>query len=309
MSKVQVLLSTYNGGKFIDELMDSVLSQDYPLRVLVRDDGSVDDTVQRLKKYRAHGVEVIEGENVGVTASFLDLIARASPDAAYFALCDQDDVWLKDKVSRAVTTLHALQENFQSDRQNDPPLLYCSRYTLVDESLNVLSLSAIPKRGPAFENALVQTIAPGCTMVMNGPARDLLKKPPDPQRLVMHDLWLYQVVSAFGTVFYDAHPTLLYRQHSSNVMGAKTGVLQKWRARAKRLRNLEGTPLFYRQATELKRVYGAALPPEKGAVLERFLGSRDTLRDRVLYAVQGKTYRQTRTDDVLFRVLMLLGRV
>ena len=307
--RVQVLLSTYNGGKFIDELMDSVLSQDYPLRVLVRDDGSVDDTVQRLKRYRAHGVEVVEGENVGVTASFLDLIARASPDAVYFALCDQDDVWLEDKVSRAVMTLHALQENLQRDKQNNQPLLYCSRYTLVDESLRTLGLSDIPKRGPAFENALVQTIAPGCTMVFDRAARDLLKPPPDPQRLVMHDLWLYQVVSAFGTVIYDSEPRVLYRQHSSNVIGAKTGALQRWRARAKRLRDVGGTPLFYRQAAELRRVYGAALPPEKRAVLERFLGSRDTLRGRVLYAVQGRTYRQTRTDDVLFRMLMLLDRV
>ncbi len=305
MSEVQVLLSTYNGSPFIDALMDSVLSQDYPLHVLVRDDGSVDDTVKRLEKYRSHGVEVIEGENIGVTASFLELISRASPAAAYFALCDQDDVWLKSKVSRAVTTLRALQ----SDSKNNQPLLCCSSYTLVDESLNVLGLSDIPERGPAFENALVQTIAPGCTMVMNRAARDLLKPLPDPQRLVMHDLWLYQVVSAFGTVVYDAQPTLLYRQHSSNLMGAETGALRKWRARVRRLRGLRGTPLFYRQAAEFRRVYGAALPPPKKAVLDQFLGSRDTLRGRALYALRGKTYRQSRTDDVLFRVLMLLDRV
>lgn len=105
---VQVLLSTYNGERYIPQLLESLTLQDYPnVHVLVRDDGSSDDTVSLLKSsYRHLDIRVFEGANIGPTASFLELIRLSSSEAAFYALYDQDDYWKSDKIARAVERLN-----------------------------------------------------------------------------------------------------------------------------------------------------------------------------------------------------------
>ena len=149
VSKVQVLLSTYNGEKYLKEQLDSLLAQDYPnIDILIRDDGSKDSTKQILTGYENHkNIRVIYGSNIGITASFLELLKISDPEAEFLAFCDQDDVWLKDKISRAVA---ALQKH-----PSDIPLMYCSRLTIVDESLRIIGYSKLPRKGLSFNNAPV----------------------------------------------------------------------------------------------------------------------------------------------------------
>ena len=112
-ARVQVLLSTYNGQKYLKELMDSVLNQDFPnLEILVRDDGSTDKTLHILEKYSGlKNVQILQGKNIGVVRSFFALLEASPPDAEYIAFCDQDDVWKEDKVSRAVGILEKHGDN------------------------------------------------------------------------------------------------------------------------------------------------------------------------------------------------------
>src|SRR5512144_1359787 len=100
---VQVLLSTYNGAAYLKPQMESLLSQDARVKILVRDDGSSDGTVPLLREYQAThpDIEVVCGTNVGFAQSFLQLLTLSSPTADYIAFCDQDDVWQPGKVSRA----------------------------------------------------------------------------------------------------------------------------------------------------------------------------------------------------------------
>lgn len=301
--KAQILLSTFNGEKFLSELMDSLLNQSYPnIEILVRDDGSSDDTLAILDKYANHypSVKVICGKNLGVIQSFFELLRLSSPEAEYIAFCDQDDVWEKDKISRAV--------RFLEQYSTDAPLLYCSRVTLVDENLSIIGRSQIPKRGPSFENALVQNIATGCTIVINRISRELLMKE-IPKIVQMHDWWMYLVVSAFGNVVYDVEPRILYRQHSSNVIGYKKSAIARWLARIQRFLKSGRLCLVTEQANEFRRIYGSLLPEEKKVVLDRFIDGRKSLVGRLQYALSGDAYRQSMVDDIILRLLIIINRV
>lgn len=302
LQKVQVLLSTFNGERFVGALMDSLIHQDYPnVEILVRDDGSKDDTLSILSQYASFdNVSILEGKNLGVPKSYFELIQISSPDAEYFAFCDQDDIWKEDKISRAVEALDTISPNV--------PSMYCSRYVMVDEKLNPIGLSSIPRRGVSFENALVQNVASGATIVINSVSRELLLQGP-PKSARMHDWWIYQVIVAFGEVVYDVEPGILHRLHSSNVTTRKAGTIAKWGVRVRRFLKTGGLPLVTKQAEEFRRIYGPSLPADKKAILDRFIDSRKKFTDRLRYAVSGEVYRQSLVDNIILRVLIILNRI
>lgn len=303
MSGVQVLLSTYDGERFLEPQLDSIFGQTYrDVEVLARDDGSRDRTWQILERRAScERIRLLRGENIGVVRSFFELLERSDADAPYLALADQDDVWLPGKVERAVTML--------SSFETAVPALYFSRLTLVDEALRPLGHSAIPPRGPSFANALVQSIGTGCTMVMNQAARSVLLRG-TPAVAWMHDWWIYLVVAAFGRVVYDPEPCILYRQHAANAVGAANGRLHRWAVKANRFAR-RGFALQSRtaQAAEFRRIFGAMLDPAKHAQLDRFLNSRATLVQRLRLVAGSDVVYQSRLDDILFKGLVLLNRI
>lgn len=303
--KVQVILSTYNGERFLEELLDSLLAQDYPnMCVLVRDDGSQDCTPYILQSFETSPyIEVECGQNLGVTASFFALLQNVADDAQYIAFCDQDDVWMKDKLSRAVLQL-------EKKVATNKPGMYCSRYVITDETQRVLGYSQIPVRGPSFENALVQNIATGCTVVINKKARlKVLGSLPQLQKVRMYDWWIYQVVSAMGTVIYDPRPSLFYRQHGQNVVGEKTSLVGKWYKRMVRFIRHGRLQLVTEQAQEFNRVFGSEISEEKKNVLNDFLYARTGLVNRLRYALNCGVHRQTILEDAILKALLIMNRV
>ena len=126
-------MSTYNGEKYIRMQLDSILGQTYEnLCLLIRDDGSTDRTVSILEEYakRDNRITYYTGKNIGVIQSFLELLRNSSEEAGYYAFADQDDVWLPEKIGRAVEKIEAVQE----------PALYCSETYLTDEELNIVKV-------------------------------------------------------------------------------------------------------------------------------------------------------------------------
>lgn len=302
--KVQVLLSTYNGEKFLKELLDSVLAQDYPnIHIFIRDDGSSDGTSDILYSYNdLPNIKIISRENIGAIKSFFELLKMVDNDTDYIAFCDQDDVWRKEKISRAVFDL-------EKKVPGQIPGMYFSRYAIVDEKLRILGYSQVPKRAPSFENALVQNIATGCTVVINKQARlRIIKK--YPREVRMHDWWIYQVVSALGIVIYDPVPSVLYRQHSSNIVGAKASSIGRWMNRLKRFAKRGRLPLVTEQAREFMRIFGDQLAGDKKDILDDFVSGRDRFLNRVGYAVfRCRVYRQTFLENIVLRVLLIFNRV
>ena len=210
---VCVLMSTYNGEKFIREQLDSILAQqgDFSLYLLIRDDGSSDTTCKILDEYAQQYSNVLwyTGENMGSCFSFLDLVHHAS-EYDYYAFADQDDYWLPDKIQVAIQQIH-----------NDCPFLYTSAKAIVDVNLTDLHRpDAIPKYG--ILNALLrQNIASGCTMVFNKKLRDIIDSCKLTERTgTYHDSWVFKLATLYGQITYDPIPHILYRQHSNNCVGA-----------------------------------------------------------------------------------------
>ena len=215
---VTILLSTFNGVRHLAAQLDSFAAQTLTRwRLLWRDDGSSDGTPDAIERFasvlpagrvvRSSG----SGVHLGVFDSFLALLAEAS-DAPAVALADQDDVWLPEKLARALDALAAADPEI--------PALYCSALTVVDQDLRPIGTSLPLRHDPGFPGALLQNIASGCTMVLNQAAVRAVLKAARPHHGV-HDWWIYLLVTAIdGQVLFDPAPSMLYRQHGANAIGA-----------------------------------------------------------------------------------------
>ena len=224
--KVCVLLSTYNGEKYIKEQLESLYSQEgVSLSLLVRDDGSVDSTCAVLDAEQAAGRLVwYTGKNLKPAFSFWNLLQKA-PDAPFYAFCDQDDVWDNDKLKVAVDKLASA---------GDAPALYFCQTRLVDASLNEIeSVKISPLL--TYDEALIYHFVTGCTMVINSAMREILLRY-TPEFIRMHDIWIYNVAQAVGAkVFFDSIPHISYRQHGGNVIGQANSFKTVWKARVARM--------------------------------------------------------------------------
>lgn len=300
LPRVAVLLSTYNGARFLDAQLDSIAGQTaVELLIHARDDGSTDGTPDLLRARADRWPDLARlttGENLGPARSFLKLLRTAPAEAEYFAFCDQDDVWLPDKLARAVAAIE----------ESSGPALYCSNVMLVDEALAPLC-PAPESSDTRFAHLMFENIAFGCTVVLNRAARDLIGAHDPGGAAVMHDWWCALVVAAFGRVHYDPRPGVLYRQHGGNVVGQQGPALQAAREAARFLRGTEGFYRIHAQAGALLRLYGSQLPAHHRAVVERMVSSKKSLRCRLSYALTGPVVRRRRLDAAIVRGLIAAG--
>lgn len=304
MKRVLILMSAYNGEKYLAAQLDSIFAQTYPeVSLLVRDDGSTDATGEILNTYakRYPAMQVMQGDNIGVWQSFFVLFQKASGKADYYALADQDDVWLEDKITTAVAALEGLEKN-----NPDLPALYAGEKRFVDEQLAPIcsGIDNTVRGQPSFGNALVENICTGCTCVMNRQLLELVCRCL-PSYVRMHDWWLYLTASAFGKVIYDRTPQILYRQHPHNAHGT---IMSRRRLYLHRFRELtqkrEGV---YRQLEEFKRIY--RLPEESAVMLERVLDSRGGLRKKLCLLQDRRIGRQGKGQRTVYLILVLLGKL
>jgi glycosyltransferase involved in cell wall biosynthesis len=225
-------MATYNGADHLLEQIQSLIEQSYSgWELCVSDDGSSDQTLAVLEGVSSSTLRarmrIFAGPSQGFANNFLSLVKRTEIQASYFAFCDQDDHWRKDKLARGLAALQSVPSHV--------PALYCSRTRSVDSQRKHLGFSPLFTKQPCFANALVQSIAGGNTMIFNAAARELLAKTPDDITIVSHDWWAYLLVSGCGgQVFYDAEATLDYRQHAGNLVGANSS----WRDRLLRLQKM-----------------------------------------------------------------------
>lgn len=304
LPKIAVLLPTYNGQLYLRELLDSVLNQSgVEVLLQIRDDGSHDHTPDILKEYASRNDNIFleVGENIGVNAGFIKLL-ETTPRADYYAFCDQDDIWLPNKLSRAVSALRATN--------GTAPAVYGSPVCVVDKDLNAVASPRIRCIRAGFSNALLENVLPGCTIVMNDEARRTLVNR-FPSNIRMYDWWVYQVISGVGHVIVDEESFILYRQHGSNTVGSAQG-LHLWTRRIQRYlpRNLhKRVPYIHRHAEALQANYSQLLSPKARVILDEFLSSRNDLWSRFRYVIQGPWDRTRRIDGLVFRLLYLFNRL
>ena len=234
---VDILLSTYNGGLYLDELLNSLLEQTHKdWRLIVRDDGSSDNTVKIVKDFSAgHPDRVIllggDGRRLGACRSFIKLLEASEAD--YVMFCDQDDVWLPDKID---ITLKAMQET--ESKHGDIPILVHTDLKVVDQEKNLISESFwryqhLDPHLKGLNTLLVLNNVTGCTMMINGRLAKLVASVPE--GAILHDWWIALVATAFGRVEYVSAPTMLYRQHGKNEAGAVSYSLSYFSSRVRNL--------------------------------------------------------------------------
>ena len=288
--KIAILLCTYNGERYLGEQLASFQAQTHVnWDVWASDDGSSDSTLALLEackqKWPPGKLSIVQGPAKGFAANFLSLTCKSEIEADYYAYADQDDIWMADKLERAVKWLQTVPA--------DVPALYCSRTRLVDEQHKLIGLSPLFSRAPNFRNSLIQSIAGGNTMVFNNSARALLCDAGETVPVVTHDWWVYLVVTGCGgRVYYDTEPSLDYRQHAGNLVGMNAS----WQARLKRVCLLmQGDFRSWNDGNiaALRRLQDK-LTPENREIFERFAKARDMgLVARLFHLKRCGIYRQT----------------
>ena len=217
MEQVTVLMSTYNGKRFLKEQIESILNQSgVEVTLVIRDDGSSDGTKEILKEYgRLDNVKVFFGENEGPAMSFMSLVRDAEMETEYLAYADQDDIWLPEKLKEAVSAIGHRRER---------AVLYCSNQTVADEEGHGICLRYKEDPPTDLLNIIDKNHIAGCTMVMNSRLTALLKEKRPSDELIrerMHDTWTIAVAASVGKVIYDPRSFICYRQHEDNVVGLK----------------------------------------------------------------------------------------
>lgn len=304
--RVAILMGCFNGVAHLAEQLASIEAQDHRDWVLIAsDDGSSDDTVQLLSDFRARVGEdrvwLRAGPRRGFVANFLSLACDPQIDADWFAFCDQDDVWLEDKLSSALREL--------ARAPSDQPLAHGARTLLIDQAGQPIGISHPFSRPPSFRNALVQSIAGANTMLFNRAARKLLIAAGPAVRIASHDWWLYQLVTGAGGQFiFSLEPKLRYRQHPSNLQGQNVGL----RHRLHRLRGL-----LHGQFAAWNTLHCAALSAqrelltkENRAVFDAFVRLRQLKGWPAIQALRALgCYRQRRSDNLALYLAAALGRL
>lgn len=251
--QITILLSSYNGEKFIEEQIESIINQkDVDLKLIVRDDGSNDTTVDILERYKQKGaLDYYIGNNIGWKLSFMQLALNA-PDCDYYAFSDQDDHWLPDKLSVAIEKIEELPEG---------PNLYISNTYYWRGDMKVITNRKMPNVN--HPRSLIWSLGPGCTIVFNKKLLEIVKKHPMKNADIPHDIWFQNTAYLFGNIYYDMNPHILYRQHGNNQLGVAVTKKEIIRRRYKYYKELKKRSNVEYRMKQLLTCYEDELSNEK----------------------------------------------
>lgn len=305
VNKVNILLSSYNGEKYIKDQIESILAQTYSnFHLFIRDDGSKDGTKYILNEYKNNPkITVFYGDNLGFFASFLWLLNNCD-QADFYAFSDQDDYWYPDKIETAINKL----KNVSNQNQ---PLLYCCNADICDANLKLIHKGKPTK----YPFSIVRTIVNGetgwgYTQVMNDRLRQffLEKKPPEYIKVMGHDTWVHLLCLCNGTVIYDPDVHVMMRRHGNNTSR------QEYHGGNIILHN------FWRLREFLISDKGKDIYNEDKIFYTTFLNSisEDSKKIFYLYMNRGKRikkvfyrkrYRDSFFDELAIRLLFLIGKM
>lgn len=295
---VAVLVSTYNGEKYIKEQLDSILNQTYKnIKVFVRDDGSNDSTINILKEYKDK-IYFIKGKNLGITCSFKDLLTKAK-NFNYYAFCDQDDVWDKNKIKFAVEKLNEVN--------NDSiPILYASSFANYDKNMKFLS-NANKKTNISFENSLFETVSPGMTMVFNQKAKEYFCSTVLNQK-GLHDGWMNRICSGIGKVIYDDRVTVYYRRYEGTTTVSKTNIFKSIFWDFKLMIFGDHFKNIHNELVSYKNCFYQLLDDNKKKVLDLFTKRKNIIiqMKKLFYP---KKFKNSLKSEILFRLMIFIWKI
>ncbi len=290
IKKVLIMLSTYNGEKFLARQLDSLYNQvGVDVHILVRDDGSKDSTLSILNDYVANKscMTILAGQNVGPAMSFYMLMKEAwehHSDYDYYAFSDQDDEWDTNKMSSAVEKL---------DESDNPYKLYYCKFRVINGCGDVIEQNSISVQQPDYKNCLFRNPAPGCSQVFS---IGLLERSVDifgfinspkfnKAYLHLHDVWTIHLACYLNAFIYaDNSPLFSYRQHSANVtIYSENSYIKRYKTVKK---DLERIPNKYSHAAYLLLdMEGQYIDPEKKSFLRKVINYQDNFLKTIFFAL------------------------
>ena len=305
--KVAIVLGFYNGYEFINRQLQSIFEQTHQnFIIFITDDNSKEKfSLERLNINKSNQKKIrieIRNKNIGYAQNFLNSLISINGYFDYYAFSDQDDIWHCDKLEKAIISL----EKYPDNKAN----LYGSRTELIGESEKInLGESILFKKNPSFQNAIIQNIFGGNTMVFNRRAYKLICASNINQNIIAHDWWCYQLISGSGgNIFYDKKIHLKYRQHNNNIIGSNISLKNKW---DRLIKVVNGE--FKKQNTinlaAIKNNENLLTKKNKNC-LNNFIRSRNSnLINRVLFFTKSKVYRQTTVGNIFLFLGIVLKKI
>ena len=272
----EILLATYNGEKYLEEQIDSIFSQTYTKwNLIIRDDESEDNTLQIIQKYikkYPQKILLISGDyhksRLGASQNFSTLLKYSTADYIFFS--DQDDIWLKNKVRNSIELMRKLESSYG----NTLPILIHTDLNVVNARLDCIHSSYWQQQhlDPVksdLKHFLVRNLVTGCTVLINRSLRDLAI--PIPVSAYMHDWWLALIATSFGKISYLPKSTVLYRQHTSNEVGAQSKRFKDIVSRLLRPRSKNYFSKTYIQAQAFAEHFGYLLNSEQSTLISEYI--------------------------------------
>lgn len=295
---IDILMAVYNGEKYIEEQLLSIINQSYKdWRLIISDDCSTDRTIEILKYYQQlyFGKIVIHENNISSGSAknnFYKLLDYTS--SQYIMFSDQDDVWKSNKIAVTYNKILEMEKKYG----NEMPLLVHTDLCVVDNELNVIngslfSMQEMDCNRDKLNNLLIENVVTGCTIMVNRPLLNLIYE--KPQNSLMHDMWLALIAAAFGKIGFVSESTILYRQHSNNSVGAKNvGSWHYYKDKLMSRKDIHAVLIAqYKQADEFVSMYFHKLSVEKRCMLCEYaiMGNVNMLQ-RCFYIIINKLYKR-----------------
>ena len=300
---VLVLMSTYNGEKYIVEQIDSIEKQqlEIPIDILIRDDGSNDNTLGILKKIKKKykNIKIIQGKNIGCNASYFKLFTIAG-GYRYYAISDQDDIWLEKKLQQGITKIEK--------EKNEKPILYSSSSLLFNnKNKKIKGTTQKQIRNITIYNTIIQNIAPGHSDIMNDSLLQLLKKKVDSSKIYVYDFWITNIAMLYGKIIFSNKPQVKYRINNNNNIGYGATKLEWAVERITRFKNGAGSLIsiqiayFYDKNKE-------KIPNEVKKEIEKYIESNKHFLTRLHFIITTKLFRQRKIETLMFKIAYLFGK-
>ena len=298
---VCVMLASYNGEKYIQEQINSIFRQkNVNIKLVIRDDGSTDNTLKIIEKYKNNKlIKIIKGQNVGPANNFYKLLEN-SFEADYYAWSDQDDIWDEDKLIIAIKMIKEFE---------DKPALYYSASRTVDKKNNLLSIIGADSPSLNYGAALVRSKAQGATFLFNNKLLQIARAytPEFKKCGILHDAWLHRVCLAVGgEVIHDSKPHMSYRIHESNVIARMPS--NSIRKRISSFFSIKTTNYCSKVALQLLKGYSLSMSKANYEITFNLANYRNNFKCKLKVLLSSKYKIGVIKEDIKFKISVILNK-
>lgn len=297
--KVCILMSTYNGEKYIEEQIQSIFNQTIwqDCFLYIRDDGSKDDTRNILKKYeKLPNVKVEYGKNLGYAASFAKLLETA-PESEFYSYSDQDDYWYSNKLERGIAFLEKENKNI--------PLMYFANCDYTDKYLNIIGKRTLNITSFTFEKALFDCWALGFTQIINKKLRDLQVLAKDK---AVHDHFSEMLALAFGKQIYDTFSCAKYRRHENTITTTRNNTLKIKRELIKKLLTKNGLKNV-KEYSALNENYNFLFTDKQKKLISALSKEKKNIHEKMTLIFYRGRFKNEVSKEILLRFLFLIDKI